>query len=209
MMQGLEKYLGRFAIPHLTRGVVFLSALVFILGGISPDFVGMLTLEPEAIMRGEVWRLLTFLFIPETRSILFLIFYLWFTWFVGNALEEEWGAFRLNMYFLTGMLFVTLTAFFLIGGQIDNVYFYSSLFLAFGTQFPKVELMLFPIPIPIQARFLAIFSGIMIFLTFLFNPFSRLLILASLMNYFLFFGIPLLWHWRKDLQRKKRLKSLS
>lgn len=209
MMDWLEERFERFAIPHLTRGIVFISALVFVLRGFSPDFVRMLTLNPYAIMHGEVWRLITFLFIPSTQSFFFIIFYLLFTWYVGEALEAAWGPFRLNVYFLIGMICLALTAFFIVGGQVDNVYFYSSLFLAFGTQFPKMEIILFPIPIPIQARFLAILSGVLILITFLANPFLRMVILASVMNYILFYGVPFVIHSFKDRKRKKRLKKFK
>lgn len=203
----LEDKIGHLAIPHITRGIVILNALVFILGGINPTFTQSLTLDPYVISNGEFWRLITFLFVPETTSILFVIFYLLFTWWVGDALEAEWGAFKVNLYWLIGMISLALVAFFLVGYQVNNAFLYSSLILVFGTLFPRVELMLFPIPLPIQARFLAIFDAIILAIYFIFHPSLRYVILASIVNYLLFFIPSFISDYRAHLHSKKRLKA--
>ena len=44
---------------------------------------------------GQVWRLITFVFIPFSGGgPLSVILGIYFTWFVGTALEREWGDFR-------------------------------------------------------------------------------------------------------------------
>ncbi|MFH1067325.1 MAG: hypothetical protein V1746_05440 [bacterium] len=200
----LEERLGHWAIPHITRGIVALNALVFVLNLINPEFVRDLALDPSAVARGEVWRLASFLFIPDTRNILFLVLYLLFTWFVGEALESEWGAFKLNLYFLTGMIGTAIAAFAFVKGQVDNFYLHASLLLAFGTVFPRMELMLFPLPIPIQARFLAMFSGLLLVLAAVFAPFA---VAAALLNYILFFLPPVVEAWREQRKSAKRMKA--
>jgi hypothetical protein len=66
----------RFAIPPLIRYVVALNALVFILLTLDPKYVPMLVLDREAILQGQVWRLTSWIFIPDTLSPIWVIFYL-------------------------------------------------------------------------------------------------------------------------------------
>ena len=68
ILDRLEKWLGRFAVPGLIRYVVALSALVFILVTINPGYTQMLALDRNAILQGEIWRLASWIFIPETTS---------------------------------------------------------------------------------------------------------------------------------------------
>ena len=52
----LERSLGHLAIPNLIRIIAIFNALVFVLYKLNPGFLGMLTLDPAAVLRGEVWR---------------------------------------------------------------------------------------------------------------------------------------------------------
>ena len=109
LLDRLEQRFGRFAIPGLIRYVVALNAVVYILIRMNPAFLGVLTLSPAAIMQGEVWRLFTYILIPQFGSFLLpgwlaAAIYLMFLWWVGNGLEAAWGSFRLNLYYFAGML---------------------------------------------------------------------------------------------------------
>jgi membrane associated rhomboid family serine protease len=137
-LDSLERRFGRFAIPGLIRIIVALTALVYILALLNPGFLNVLTLDPARILQGEVWRLITYIFIP--RSIgqpgsmiqpLWLLLALWFLLFIGDRLEHAWGAFRLNLYFLVGMIGTTIAAF-LFGAQFSNAMLASSLFSPFN-----------------------------------------------------------------------------
>src|SRR5437867_11885809 len=99
----LERRFGFLGIPGLIRIVVGFTALVFMLVRLNPDFRFMLDLDPERIRHGEVWRLVTYIFLPQTSSFLWIILLLWFLWFIGEGLEQAWGAFRLTLYFFVGM----------------------------------------------------------------------------------------------------------
>ncbi|HAF02822.1 MAG TPA: hypothetical protein DCG89_03330, partial [Spartobacteria bacterium] len=108
----LERRFGFLGIPGLIRIIVGFSALVFLLGWLNPDFISVLDLKPERVRHGEIWRLVTYIFIPQTVSFLWIIFVLWFLWWIGNGLERAFGAFRLTLYFLVGMIGTTAAAFF-------------------------------------------------------------------------------------------------
>src|SRR4029079_5581664 len=134
----LEHRFGRFAVPGLIRIIVALTALVYILALINPGFISVLTLDPARILQGEVWRLVTYIFIPGSIGApgsmmqpLWLLLALWFLLYIGDRLEHAWGAFRLNLYFLVGMIGTTVAAF-LFGARFSNAMLASSLFFAFA-----------------------------------------------------------------------------
>src|ERR1051325_10916773 len=85
----LERRIGFLAIPGLTRILVGFALLVFALAWLLPGFTTMLTLDPVKIRHGEVWRLLTYIFVPQTLSPIWILFALWFLWFIGEGLERE------------------------------------------------------------------------------------------------------------------------
>ena len=121
----LERRIGFLAIPGLLRYVGFLTALVFVLEKVNPGYLNLLDLNPVAVMHGEVWRLVTYIFIPQMASMLPLPdwvnvgFYLLFLWWMGNGLESAWGAFKLTIFYLIGMIGTTVAAFF-FGAAFSN-----------------------------------------------------------------------------------------
>ena len=91
---GAEKiwsFLGRYTpwlgTPGVLKAVVLLNALTFLLVTLEPAYAGMLALIPEKITQGEVWRLVTYIFIPQTSSWFWVFFLLLFMWFLASALE--------------------------------------------------------------------------------------------------------------------------
>src|SRR3979411_269245 len=132
----LEKRIGFIAIPGLIRIVVAFNVLVFLLVQLNPGFQSMLTLDPVAIRHGEVWRLITYIFLPQSFSLLGMLLLLWFLWFIGEGLERAWGAFRLTLYYLVGMIGTTIPAFF-FGSNFSNQMLVSALFFAFARFCPS------------------------------------------------------------------------
>ena len=82
--------------------VYLMELLIYPMTGFSLSSV--LAFNRSAVLHGQIWRLITFIFIPPDSSILFILFSLYFYWLIGNALENQWGAFRFNIYYLCGML---------------------------------------------------------------------------------------------------------
>jgi hypothetical protein len=141
----------------------------------------------DAVRAGQVWRLFTFLFIPSDMSLWMLVG-LYFTWWVGSSLETNWGAFKLNAYYFTG-IFCTIVAA-LVAGPQANTWLNVSLFLAFATVFPDVQILLMFI-LPIRVKWLAYSAAVG-------DWALRASILAALVNYALFFG----GHWREALRTR-------
>jgi len=208
LVERLEKALGRWAIPGLMRYVVGLNALVYFLIVVNPGYEGYLELDREAILAGEVWRIVTWLFLPNTISPLWIIFYLMFSWWLGEMLEGVWGTFRLNVYYFTGAIFATL-AVFLLGASGGNYLLMLTLLLALATLEPDREVLL--IIIPVKLKWLALFSLVFPWgLFFVFGTMSgRAVVLMCLGNYFLFFAPELVrgFMGRTPISLSKRVKS--
>src|SRR5438445_700663 len=97
----VEVKFGHLAIPGLTRIVVAFNALVFVLYKASPLFLSFLNLDIMRVAHGEVWRLVTYIFIPSFGGILgdwlSVFFYLFMLWIIGDGLEYALGSFKLNV----------------------------------------------------------------------------------------------------------------
>jgi hypothetical protein len=187
VLSRLERRFGRFAIPNLTTYVVAGMAIGFVLGTLKPEVLDAMALDLRAIRSGQVWRLVSYLFIPRSTSLIWLVFQLSFTWFIGRTLEAEWGAFKLNLYYLLGMLGTMLAAV-ISGESVGNLYLNTTLFFAFATLFPDYQLTLYLI-IPVRVKWLALLSLGALVLEAVFGSWGhRAGILAAMSSYFVFFG---------------------
>ena len=101
----LERKYGRFCIPNLISIIVGGQILVYAIELFVNQFISVyLGLSRSLLLMGQVWRLITFVFIRFGGGPLSVILGIYFTWFIGTALEKEWGDFRFNLYFLLGMI---------------------------------------------------------------------------------------------------------
>jgi len=207
----LERRLGFLGIPGLMRIVVGLNALVFMLVRLDPDFRFALDLDPSRIRHGEIWRLITYIFLPQTSSFLWIILLLWFLWFVGEGLEQAWGAFRLSLYFLVGMIGTTVAAFF-FGAHFSNSMLYASLFFAFARFYPDQVIYLFFV-LPVKIKWAAWVSAAFLLFGFVIGSNSyRMAMVAALANYLIFFGPEIFYearHRREVAGRRERYARSS
>jgi hypothetical protein len=196
----LEHRLGFLAIPRLIPTIALLNAFVYLLALLQPAYLGYLTLEPTRILHGEVWRIFSYIFIPQLflphgtpdgMQAIMLLLYIWMMIWIGNSLEQAWGAFRLTIYYLLGMLGVTIAAFLLNWGQsegnVSPFYLNTSLFFAFATVFPNVQVYVMLI-FPVRIKWLAFISlAALLLVIFLGDWLDRIAIIFSLLNYAAFF----------------------
>lgn len=205
----LERRIGFIAIPGLIRAVVALTGLVFVLVLLNPGFEKFLALSPTRIMRGEVWRLVTYIFLPQSLSPLWLVLALWFLWFIGEGLERAWGPFRLTLYFIVGMIGTTIAAFIARDTTFSNSMLLAALFFAFATFYPDEIIYIFFI-LPVKVKWLAWVSAGFMFYGFIVGSNSyRLALLAALSNYLLFFGPHFIYqarHRQEVASRRKRFE---
>jgi membrane associated rhomboid family serine protease len=204
----LERRFGFLGVPGLIRIVVVFNAIVFLLVRLNPDFISMLDLDPARIRRGEVWRLLTYIFIPQTFSLLWIVFVLWFLWFIGDGLERAWGSFRLTLYFLVGMIGTTVAAFF-FGGNFSNSMLLASLFYSFARFYPDLIIYIFFV-LPVKIKWVAWAMAALLFYGFLSETNAyRMALVAALSNYLIFFGRDIFHearHRQKVSERRKRFE---
>ncbi|HZR78253.1 MAG TPA: rhomboid family intramembrane serine protease, partial [Chthoniobacterales bacterium] len=211
LLNKMERRLGFLAIPGLPRILVGFAALVFGLAWMLPAYVSILTLDPEKIRHGEVWRLITYIFIPQTQSPLWFLFALWFLWWVGEGVERAWGPFRLTLYVLVGMIGTTAAAF-LFGSNFSNSMLLMSLFLAFAHFYPE-EVIYILFILPMRVKWLAWIAGAFLLVGFFIGTNSyRASLVAALANYLIFFGPDFFSkakHHHDVTTRRRKFEELS
>ncbi len=204
----LERRFGFLGIPGLPRILVGFGALVFALGWLLPGFTSMLQLDPVQIRHGQIWRLVTYIFIPQTLSPLWVLFALWFLWWIGEGVERAWGSFRLTLYFVVGMVGTTVAAFF-FGSNFSNSMLIASLFFAFARFYPD-EVIYILFILPVRIKWLAWVAGAFLLLGFFSNSNSyRVSLVAAFANYLIFFGPEFVYEarHRHDVStRRKRFE---
>jgi len=202
MLDKLEKRFRRFAIPNVTIYLVVGQAFFFLVLMARHDLLEPMRFIPDRVLDGEVWRLITFLLVPPTKNVLFIFFELYLLWLFGTALENEWGAFRYNIYLLIACLGSMAVAFVNPSQEAINIYVYGSVFLAFAYLYPNFELLLFFV-LPVKVKWLALITWVIYGLAFMGERWPvRLLILASIANFFLFFAGDMVRRVRGSARRR-------
>ena len=170
----MERKFGRYSIPRLTFVMICCYVVGYLLQMINPNIAEFMTLEPGLILRGEVWRIITWILIPPASldlsgiSLIFTLIMLVFYLSIGNSLERAWGEFRYNVYIFGGMLLTLIAAFIsyfvfsaiigrnvMVGNTFSTYYIVMSMFLAFAATFPEAQVYLYFL-IPIRVKWLGI-----------------------------------------------------
>lgn len=183
----LERKYGKYSIHGLMKYIVAANLAVFLLESINPGLIINLGLIPQDVMQGQIWRIFTFILIPPNSSAFWLLFTLYFYFIIGTGLEQAWGSFKFNIYYLVGVVATILVS--LISGEYATTFYLNlTLFLAFASIYPNHEVLVFFV-LPVKMKYLAIFDAILILQSFVMGGFDiKLMVLASLANYFIFFG---------------------
>lgn len=191
----LEKRFGKHTIRNLTEYVIGGMAIVFVMeymlsykAGI--DLRDLLAFDRAAVLSGQVWRVLSFIFLPPDLSIIFIIFALYFFWLVGSSLERAWGSFRFGIFYILGIIGSLVSGF--ITGYTTNLYLNMSMFLAFAALFPDFEIILFFI-LPVKVKWLAWADAAFLAYIFIKGGWSiKAVIAAAFINIAVFFGRDLI-----------------
>ena len=215
----LEKKFGRFAIPNLTMYLIGAYIIGFGIYYFLPGLFKWLTLEPYFILKGQVWRVISWVLVPPSGSLISIIFIVLLYYSLGTALERAWGTFRYNVYLFSGIVFTVIGAFALYfiagtgmigyGGLFSTYYINMSIFLAFAVSYPDMELLLYFI-IPIKMKWMAILYAVFILYGFIAGNFiSKVAIAASLLNFVVFFLSTKKGYSPKQQMRKKKYQKQS
>lgn len=201
----------RFGIPNLMLYLVIGSGIVYLVGAMDTTgiFYTYLWFDPALILRGQVWRLVTFLFMPINDGFLFVLLSLYFYYFIGSSLERQWGSGRFTIYYIGGVLLYVIFGFvvyFAVGGRADAELYRAvlpmlmtpshlnlSMFFAFAVLWPDFQVLLFFI-IPVRMKWLALLDAAF----FIYSIFSQmslfplnLLPLVAILNFLIFCGSDL------------------
>ena len=181
-----ERRFGRyFGIPKLMMilcigmGVTYVADYLLAAYHISLSYY--LMFDREAIFHGQIWRLVSFIFMPPSSSPVFLLISLMFYWYLGTSLQNTWGTFRFTVYYLCGMLGAILAGL-----------------------FPETEVNL--IIIPVKMKWLALIYLLPVVQQLLTsNLWGILALVMSLLNVILFFYGDLIQRIR-DFRRRQQWK---
>lgn len=179
----LEHKFRRFAIRNLSLILILCYVAGYIIEFAAPAFMEYLTLNPYAIVHGQVWRIVSWILIPPGESnIFFAIIMLVFYYSIGTSLERTWGTFQYNFYLFAGMFFTLIGSFLMMGfcylfrpellngiyseytvfeslSYVFSTYYVNmSIFLAYAATFPDNQVLLMFI-IPIKVKWLGVVYG--------------------------------------------------
>ena len=230
-MKDLRRRFDRFCLKNRNSGIRNLMLVlaignlaVYVLSAIDPSNVvySALCFSRSQILRGQVWRLFTYVFTYMAESgtgyMFFALVALFCCFQFGRMLESYWGTLRFNLYYLTGIVLTDIAAL-LLGYPASSGPLYYSLFLAVATIAPEARVLLMFF-IPIKFKYMALvyiamtaLNVVRYLLAFGFLSFVWLMPLVPLANYFLFFGsgISVLFpqSWRARAPRKPRPKPTA
>ena len=194
LYEKLERKFGRYAIPNLMKYICVMYIVGFLIQMFNPTlYYYYLDLDPEAILHGHIWRIITFLFYPPSGNLIWFLLGVYIYYSLGTTLERVWGTFKYNFFYATGALMLIIAAilFYLVTGyslQLYPTYMTFSIFLAYALTFPNATFLLYFF-IPVKAQWLAIGEVILYIYYFITIPDlgSKIAILLSLLNVGLFF----------------------
>lgn len=170
-------YLADYILPFIADGTTMSSVLYF---------------NKHRIMEGQIWRLITFVFVPETSvSILMLAIGLYFDWLMGDMLQNHWGTLRFTIFYTTGMLGAVIGG--CITGYATAYYLNMSLMLAMACVHPEMQLRMYGV-LNLKLKWLALLSLLGMLLPMLHATSWRepVALIASLLNVILFFADKML-----------------
>ncbi|MEK7952634.1 hypothetical protein [Luteolibacter soli] len=209
--------------PGLFKYLTFLGVIAYAFQWTGKDIAEILEFDWDKILTGQVWRLFSFLFAPiglqsfTAWGVFMLFFAVQLAFMISDSLEEAWGTTRTTLYILLGwggLLVVQLLLSLLVGFSFSlpcGLLFSASMFFAFATLYPKVELMIMFI-LPVQVRILGWIGGIVMLLTVITSPWSLVLIFPAMLPYLLWV-LPDVIHGRKSLvkaaQRRRKFQVAS
>lgn len=198
----LDKFCARhpkFGIPNLMLYIAVGNIAIYLidlfsLGGL--PLVSMLSFNRYAIFHGQIWRLVSFVFISESGDLLmrgsgvfFVLISAYFYWWIGSLLEREWGTTKFTVFYLGGVVLNILYG--LFTGYASMAYVNLSMFFAFATLYPEMEILLFMI-LPVKVKWIgwidaALFAWGVLSNLLIGNWIGALLPMVAVLNYFIFF----------------------
>lgn len=212
-MDKLYKKFGKYAVYDLQKYLILAYSVGLVLSMLNVNVDQFFGFSMDAILHGQIWRLVTWLFCADGGSLISLLF-LYCAYSMARSFEQMVGTFRMNVFLVGGILLNLLGALFVYGlsllliGEgisirLTNYDMLFSIFMALALCMPEAQVYLYFL-IPVKMKWmLAVYIGFSVFELYSYFSFGNgdlllgLLfmlkygstILASLMNLFLFFRL--------------------
>lgn len=217
----LERKYGKYAIDNLTLILILGYVIGYVINLVNDRMFGYLTLNPYMIMKGQVWRLISWILVPPSELSLFTVVMLFFYYSIGRTLEQTWGKFKYNIFIISGIIFTVVSAMvayfilpssvygmynisevntsetfqfvkgYIISFYVSTYYINLSIFLLFAALYPDMQVMLYFI-IPIKIKWLAYLDlALMAYEIYKYGFVCGVIVFASLLNFLIFFVLIL------------------
>ncbi len=179
-MDKLERKWGRYAVPNLSRYFVGAVLLGLLMELVTPNALNWINFSVDGILHGQIWRLVSWIFMPSTTLDFFGLLFLLCVLMWGSSLESFLGTFRMNVFLwggvilsdIGGILIYVLTKFTLGTGAsiyLSSYYLLMTMLLALAMCMPEGEVRLYFV-LPIKMKWMLVFEllylGYIVFQTF-------------------------------------------
>jgi len=185
-----------FGVPELMKYIALGNVLVYVLDVFTRNYATYaLMFNPDLILQGQVWRLITFVFVSGRGGsgffdVLFFLISTYFYYQIGTALERQWGTTRFNVFYFLGVILNILIGF--VFSTTTSMYYVNmSMFFSFATLYPDMQVLLYGI-IPLKIKWLAWLDVALFAYNITVNLLAgfwayALLPIIALLNYIIFF----------------------
>lgn len=196
-------------IPKITKVLILLNVGVFVLqqfGGLGNMITGLLALFPVQDPKFEPWQPLTYMFLHGGWTHLF--FNMFALWMFGGLIERTLGEKRYMIYYAVcgiGAALCQIAVQFIAGSYAPTVGASGAIYgilLAFGMLYPEEKMFVFPIPIPIKAKWFVVIYAVIELGSAMANTGDGVAHMAHLGG--MLFGWLLLRYWRNAPARRKQ-----
>ncbi|MEO6136722.1 MAG: rhomboid family intramembrane serine protease [Ginsengibacter sp.] len=105
----------------------------------------------------EPYQLVTHMFAHSPNSIFHILFNMYALWLFGSVLEKTWGGKKFLIFYLLCGLAAGVSQMFLAdGAALGASGAVMGLLAGFAYTYPNVQFYIFPLPVPIKAKWLAV-----------------------------------------------------
>lgn len=179
-MDKLERKWGRYAVPNLSRYFVGAVLIGLLMELVTPGAMNWINFSVDGILHGQIWRLVSWIFMPSTSLDFFGLLFLLCVLMWGSSLESFLGTFRMNVFLwggvilsdIGGIVIYVITKLLLGTGMsvyLSSYYILMTMLLALAMCMPEGEVRLYFV-LPIKMKWMLVFElaylGYIVFRTF-------------------------------------------
>lgn len=236
-MDKLERKWGRHAIPNLSRFFVIAIVIGYLVSLVAPGLMLYMDFSVADILHGQIWRLVTWIFMPSTSLDIFGILFLFCVLMWGSSLESMLGTFRMNLFLWGSVILCDIAGFLFYFvswaavGQgfpvyLTTYYILLSMLMALAMCMPEGEVRLYFV-LPIKMKWMLVFELVYLLyqvvkiftiyisqykqygigIGILFSFMACIQMIVPVLNMFLFFWASKNHVTRKQKKRQKEFRS--